>query len=123
MPSLASTSLDPTERRVVDRLVELLRDEFAEGLESVWLYGSRARGEPPTDESDVDLLVVARGDRHRNLDRAIELLWGAAKAEGADPLVFSVKVWDPARIADRRAIDSFFMRELDRDKIVLAGKP
>lgn len=76
MASLADASLTAEERRVVERLVELLREEFGPDLHAVWLYGSRARGEPPY-------------------------------------------VFDPEWVTARRAIDSFFMREVDRDKVVL----
>jgi predicted nucleotidyltransferase len=36
-------SLSPEERRVVERWIEVLREEI--DLESVWLFGSRARAE------------------------------------------------------------------------------
>ncbi len=44
-------------------------------------------------------------------------------AEGANPLVFSIQVYEPDRVADRRRIRSFFFQEVDRDKIVLFGEP
>ncbi len=47
----------------------------------------------------------------------------AAVAEGADPSAFSVHLYDPDRVEQRRAIRSFFIQEVDRDKIVLAGRP
>jgi hypothetical protein len=33
------------------------------------------------------------------------------------------KLYDPELVANRRGIRSFFMQEVDRDKIVLAGEP
>ena len=123
MPALADASLTPRERRALERLVGLLEAEFGPHLQAVWLYGSRARGEPPRDDSDVDLLVVSsRGDANDDL-RAIELAFDAAMAEGVNPMVFSVKVYSPELLAQRRSIESFFIREVDRDKIVLAGEP
>jgi predicted nucleotidyltransferase len=121
--SLATASLSSTERRVLERFVRLLEAEFGRDLRAVWLYGSRARGERPGPDSDVDLLVVAtRGEMKDDL-RVIELLMDAAEDEGANPAVFSAKLFDPERIADRRNIRSFFMQEVDRDKVVLFGEP
>jgi predicted nucleotidyltransferase len=122
MTSIAATSLSDMERRVLDRLVRLLEAELGADLRAVWLYGSRARGELPKPDSDVDLLVVStRGGAHDDL-RVIELLMEAAEAEGANPALFSAKLFDPERVADRRNIRSFFMQEVDRDKVVLFGE-
>jgi predicted nucleotidyltransferase len=84
----------------------------------VWLYGSRARGEPTHDESDVDLLVIT-GDRKRDQQRVSRLLYDAAIGEGGEPDFFIAQVWEPEWLANRRAIGSFFLREVERDKIVL----
>ncbi len=121
MPSLAEASLSREERRVVDRLVALLRGEFGADLHAVWLYGSRARGERPRPESDIDLLVLTNGGRDRDLLRAIELKAQAAEEESAYPLI-SVKVYGREWLRGRREIESFFIREVDRDKIVLYGR-
>lgn len=122
MGTLAKASLSKQERRVVERLVRMLRADLGGELIGVWLYGSRARGETPGPESDVDLLVITRGGRERDFRRVIDIAMDAAEAEGVDPFGVSTTVADPGWIEGRRAIDSFFMREVDRDKIVLAGK-
>jgi predicted nucleotidyltransferase len=119
--SLEEASLTATERRVIERLVRDLQAELGADLHAVWLYGSRARAEPPEPDSDIDLIVVSsRGGVHDDL-RVIELTRDAALAEGENPFVFSPKLYDPARIAQRREIRSFFMQAVDRDKIVLFG--
>jgi predicted nucleotidyltransferase len=123
MRSFAEAALSPQERRVVERLVGSLEAEFGRHLRGVWLYGSRARGERSHEDSDVDLLVVSsRRDPDDDL-RAIELAMEAAVAEGADLAAFSIKLYDPELVAQRRRIRSFFFQEVDRDKIVLAGDP
>jgi predicted nucleotidyltransferase len=122
MRTLDQASLSPVERRVLTRLVPLLEEEFGDDLHGVWLYGSRARGEPPWEWSDVDLLVVARR-RGRDELRVIRLVDEAADAEGGDAALFSALVYEPERVEERRRIRSFFMQEVDRDKIVLAGAP
>lgn len=123
MRALAEASLSATERRVLDRFVELLREELGERLRSVWLYGSRARGETTHPESDVDLIVVADGGTWDDWQRVLGLLDEAAEAEGGRPAYFSAHLYTPERLAQRREIRSFFIQEVDRDKIVLAGDP
>lgn len=121
MRSIADATLSDLERRVVDRLIAALEDDLGDELVGVWLYGSRARGEQPGPESDIDLLVITVGGRERDFRRVIELAMGAAEAEGLNPFQLSTRVADPAWIEGRRDIDSFFIREVDRDKVVLVG--
>lgn len=123
MNSLERASLSPVERRVLERLVGLLEAEFGTGLRGVWLYGSRARGESIRAGSDVDLLVVAPQDDWATHSRISRLVDAAAEGEGANPFDFSALVYGPERIAQRREIRSFFLQEVDRDKVVLAGDP
>lgn len=121
MALLADASLSALERRVVDRLLTLLNEELGADLVGVWLYGSRARGEETGPSSDIDLLVITRGGRDRDFKRVGELAMDAADAEGLDPFRLSARVADPGWVEGRREIDSFFIREVDRDKVVLAG--
>ncbi len=119
--ALTKAALSETERRVLSRIVALLKAEFGGDLLAVWLYGSRARGEWTHPDSDVDLLVIARGDIHRNQLVAGDLGEAAALVEGESPFAYSVHVYDPQWLRGRREIESFFIQEVDRDKIVLAG--
>lgn len=122
MVTLAEASLTEQERRVVERFVALLERELGDDLKAVWLYGSRARGERPHEESDVDVLVIASDDeRHR--ERVWRLLRETAEAEGGNPYLFTAVVTDPEWLAERRSIDAFFVREVDRDRIVIVGDP
>ena len=122
LPGLDPASLSASERRALTRLTRLLEQRLGDELVAVWLYGSRARGEPLHEESDVDVIVVTRSGRE-DWDSVYRALVEAADAEGENPFAFSLHVFDPEWIADRRGIESFFMREVDRDKIVLAGTP
>jgi predicted nucleotidyltransferase len=122
MPTLAEASLSDAERRTLERFVRMLHEELGDELDAVWLYGSRARGEQPDEESDVDLIVLGRTRSSDVHLRAIGLIHEAAEAEGADNTYFSVKLYDRAWVAGRREIDSFFIQEVDRDKIVLFGE-
>ena len=119
--ALSSATLSPAERRTVRRFVDVVRDELGDDLLAVWLYGSRARGEPPHPDSDVDLLVIAEGGHERHSRRAMDLSEEAAYAEEESPFTYSVHVHDPEWLRRRREIESFFIAEVDRDKLVLAG--
>ncbi len=120
--ALRTPTLDAGEHRAVARFVELLREELGERLRAVWLYGSRARGEPPGPDSDIDLLVITDGGRADD-DVVWRLAMRAAEDAKASPLVMAPRTYDPARVEDRRRIRSFFMQEVDRDKVVLYGSP
>jgi predicted nucleotidyltransferase len=125
VPTLAESSLTEDERRVVERFVVLMRERFGERLQSVWLYGSRARGEQPHPESDVDLLAIADADPDADDDilTAISLVDEATEDLRVPRPIVSIKVYDPGWLEGRRRIDSFFIREVDRDKVVLYEKP
>lgn len=83
----------------------------------------RARGEEGSEDSDIDLLVITRGDPERDRGRAWALIDEVARELGVNPAAYVPHTWDPAWLENRRAIDSFFMHELDRDKIVIFGEP
>jgi predicted nucleotidyltransferase len=121
MATLAQARLSAEERRVIERWIDRLRMEI--DLDSVWLFGSRARGEGGGDDSDVDLLVLTRGDAERDRGRAWALIDEVAREIGANPAAYVPHTWDRDWLEGRRAIDSFFVQELDRDRIVLFGTP
>lgn len=121
--------LTARERRVVGRLLDWLRAEIGDGLLAVWLFGSRARGEADLSEmdgdrrSDVDLMVVVSPevDANRLKWDLAPRLEAIADAEGESPVFFSVLIYDSERVRERRQIGSFFLQEVDRDKLVLLG--
>lgn len=122
--TVAEASLTEDERRVVERFVELMREQFGSRLRSVWLYGSRARSERPGPESDIDLLAIVDPDEGADdVLTAILLVDQAAEELGVERPIVSIKVCNPAWLAERREIDSFFIRDVDRDKVVLYRKP
>jgi len=118
----ADTSLRPVEHRVLEAFVAELREALGDRLVAVWLFGSRARGEPGGPDSDVDLLVVSAAGK-RDFGAVQDALWRAARREGDDWLRYAAHVRDPERIAYKRAVEDFFQAEVDRDKVVLAGTP
>jgi predicted nucleotidyltransferase len=121
-------SLTPRERRVVARLLGWLRDELGSDLLAVWLFGSRARGEAdlaeldPDRRSDVDLLIVVNSVDTTALSWKLRpRLEVIADEEAESPVWFSAMAYDVERLRERRQIRSFFIQEVDRDKIVLLG--
>ena len=123
MSVLAHASLSDAERRALDLFVENLADALGSRLRSVWLYGSRARGEPPHDESDVDVLVVVDPKQADDLHTVGRAASAAEEVTGVGPVLLSPLVYSSERVAQRREIRSFFIQEVDRDKIVLFGDP
>lgn len=121
MTALVQASLSEAERRALDRAVSALQRALGPRLRSVWLYGSRARGERPHPESDVDLLVVLDHFSWQDDWEVHRIVSDAAEAEDLSPVFFSTQTYDVERIAQRRDIKSFFIQEVDRDKIVLFG--
>ncbi len=117
----ARASLTDAEGRVLERLIERLREELGSDLHAIWLYGSRARGETPHPESDIDLMVIADGGDRRYGMKALEILNEIARAEGVSPVWYSLFIADPDWLQGRRQIRSFFIAEVDRDRIVLYG--
>lgn len=121
MPPLAASSLDADERALSERFVEDLHELLRDELHAVWLFGSRARGEQPSQESDVDLLVLVDDASWDGRMLVRKVLDESARELGLDalPWSFSVHVHTPAWLAQRREIGSFFIAELDRDKVLL----
>lgn len=90
----------------------------------MWLFGSRARGDrQPAEDSDVDVLVIAEDGSWEGKLRVRGALDDSARALGLEALAwsFSVHVNTPRWLEARRALRSFFVAEVDRDKVVLTG--
>jgi predicted nucleotidyltransferase len=120
MPALADAALDEQERELLDRFVAALREEYGRDLDAVWLYGSRARGERPDVESDIDVLVITGSGRDD--ERLIPILWRVLDELGNPRVLVDPRQRSRAWVKDRRAIDSFFLRDVDRDKVVLYSR-
>jgi len=127
--ALAGAALARSERRVVERLLGRLQGELGGDLRAVWLYGSRARGEAdpsetdPDRRSDVDLLAIVEPSRDaREVARwALPMVEEEADAVGDSPVYYSLRIVDIEWLRERREIRSFFIQEVDRDKLVLYG--
>lgn len=122
MGTLTEASLTPPERRALERFVEVLGREYGGRLRSVWLYGSRARGEPPHAESDIDVIVLIDDADWRDARRVLELSSWVEEAQGLEWGMLAPHAYDSGWPAERRRIESFFIGEVDRDRVVVFGE-
>ena len=118
MAVLGDAALDARERELVDRFVSALERIMAT-ISTPSGSTARARGERPHDESDIDVLAITRSERD---DRPlIPTLRRVLSEMGNPPIVVDPRQRSRAWVEGRRAIASFFLRDVDRDKIVLFG--
>jgi len=119
MQSLADTSLEADERELLEGLVKELGARLGERLHAVWLFGSRARGERPSPESDVDVLVLVDDASWEGKQVVHDILGEVARDLGLQAVTwsFSIHINTPAWLEQRRNVGSFFIAEVDRDKI------
>lgn len=122
MTLLADASLSAEERKLLEGFVEAMRTRLEGELHAAWLFGSRARAEKPSRESDVDVLVLVEDASWDGRMRVRKMLDDVAHELGMEALTwsFSVHVHTPEWLEQRREIHSFFLAEVDRDKIVLS---
>ncbi len=66
-------------------------------VEAVYIVGSRARGDY-LDESDIDIVIVARGIKKLNTKDRLMLLADIAEP-GVDYLVYDIEEWEKEAIA------------------------
>jgi predicted nucleotidyltransferase len=124
MTTLGDTSLRPDEQALVEMFAEQLHRRLGDHVHGMWLFGSRARGEQPSEESDVDVLVLVDDASWDGRMGVRKILDDAAHKLDLDalPWSFSVHVHTPTWLTERREIKSFFVAELDRDKVLIHGQ-
>jgi predicted nucleotidyltransferase len=123
MTELSQARLTLGERALLERFASELRSQDDDPSQAIWLFGSRARGEETQEDSDVDVLVLTEDASWENKMRIRATLQTAARALGLEELTwsFSIHVNTPAWLEQRRRVHSFFIAEVDRDKIPLSG--
>jgi predicted nucleotidyltransferase len=123
MASLDHATLSAEERLVLERFVDVLRLRLGDALVAVWLFGSRARGDAVDELSDVDVLVIVDRAGWDESGRVYEVLHDAARRVSLPNVAwsFSLHVHEPGWLQRRRAVESFFVAEVDRDHIDLTA--
>jgi predicted nucleotidyltransferase len=101
-------------RRQINQLARRIADEFRP--ERIILFGSYAYGKP-TEDSDVDLLVVMKikGDV---VEKGAEIYVAVDKSHAA-PFSIDILVRTPEQIRERVKMNDFFIREItEQGKVV-----
>jgi predicted nucleotidyltransferase len=110
--------LQPNERRALAALVERLRDRFGADLLRVVLFGSKARGDYD-DESDMDVLVVARIPENKFYSDRSEIINLAGDIDLEHDVVLSLLIRDEKDYIRMREWNLLLNRNIERDGIVL----
>jgi predicted nucleotidyltransferase len=96
----------------------LLDAEFGVRLQSLRLFGSRARGDADAD-SDADVLVVVDGLTEAERARAIDLAFGAWRKAGCRGPLISPLPWSRAEQQSRRKAERRIALDIDRQGVPL----
>ena len=113
MPKILQV-LDMTDRQVIEKIKRMAHNALPEGS-SLWLYGSRARGDQH-EGSDWDLLILLNKDKISSSDHddyvypLKELGWEIG--EEINPHIYSRKQWESWTFLP-------FYKNVEHDKIVL----
>lgn len=115
---MSDLPLSPVEREAVATFTSSLYRSFPDLVQSLRLFGSKARGDARPD-SDIDLLVVVKHESYQ--------LWEAIQNLAADVsldynVFLSVKVMGVSRYAYLRDLDALLIRNIEREGIEL-GEP
>jgi uncharacterized protein (UPF0332 family)/predicted nucleotidyltransferase len=107
--------LTPHEREVLAEFLSQLREQCGDRIAHVWLFGSKARGDSD-EESDVDLLIVARnGDD--TLQKAVgEITYSLSLEHGVLLCEHVVTAW---RFAQMRARQEPLYKNIVREGVDL----
>jgi predicted nucleotidyltransferase len=96
----------------------LLDTEFGVRLQSLRLFGSRARGDADVD-SDADVLVVVDGLTEAERARAIDLAFRAWRNAGCRGPLISPLPWSRAEQEMRRRAERRIAIDIDREGVPL----
>lgn len=107
--------LTKQEKKALKLFKKLLIKEFGDRLDSMRLFGSKARGDAHS-ESDVDVLVVLQTSDERNRDKVIRL---ASRVITETGVVISPKVFSEKKIAKSRKRRNVFIQSVDRESVAL----
>ncbi len=107
--------LQPIERQALLEFAQQLQEQFNGLVQSVRLFGSKARGDSGPD-SDIDVLIVVDSDDWR-LHKQISYL--AADICLEYNLALSPRIWSVSHLRKMQEIEAFIYQNIQRDGISL----
>lgn len=113
---MSASPLPDDLRPVLSAYRALLGERFGARLESVRLFGSRARGDASAD-SDVDVCVVVKALTDGERVDAIDLAFEAWHESGRGGPLLSPLVWSAAEHADRLAAERTIALDVEQEGI------
>lgn len=116
LESMVRSSLPDDVADALRKYRELLAAHFGARLESVRLFGSRARGDhEPGSDADVAVIIAALTEPERTL--AIDLAMEAWRSSGRGPVLLMPLVWSSAEFAERLASERRIAADVLREGI------
>jgi predicted nucleotidyltransferase len=102
-----------SEQQWLDAYRQALRDQFADAVEQVLIYGSKARGDASPD-SDLDVLLIVSDDAEvmKRPMRGLGHLLAAATDVVPSIMAYTRREWD-----QRKRSGSLFRRNVERDGV------
>lgn len=110
--------LDTRERQALLEYVDLLVEQFDGLINSVLLFGSKARGDS-TPDSDIDVLVVVESDNWR-IHKQIRYL--AADVCLKYDLPISPRIWSISHRQEMKELHTLLYQKIFRDGVELLDR-
>lgn len=108
-------NLQPAEQQALIDFVQQLRDRFENLIQSVELFGSKARADSSPD-SDIDVLIIVDTDDWR-VHKQISYL--ATDISLEYDLILSPHIWSISHLHKVREIETSLYRNIQREGISL----
>jgi uncharacterized protein len=108
-------NIDDKEKSILVTFKKRIEEQFPGEIKKILIYGSKARGEARYD-SDIDVLVITKGDdwRMRDMIRSV-----AYDLDAEIGYALSVQVLSMDRIRFLRDNNFVFIKKLDQESIAL----
>ena len=112
------STLNKIEQEAIEEFKELLNKKYPKDIESVKLFGSKARGDFH-EESDIDLMVVLKGADENEKDKITDAAYDLLLKYEVD---ISPRVYSSKEFNYLNNIPTVFMQIIKREGIELWNK-
>lgn len=103
------------EKDIIAEFKRRAQERFPDEVSEVIVFGSKARGDA-AEESDIDILVIARSDDWRLWDRIREIGY---ELEIENSLVLSIQVFSTDQIAYLKKLRTRFIMNVEKEGIAI----